>query len=194
MRILDLPSALCTLQRWVEAQLLRVKQRVLGILAKHPRLQPVAHHVMAPHLWRIQHESVARAVAIGFFLAFVLPVGRSITAALCSIGLRANIPVSALATFITNPFNIGFWLWLAYELGSWLLGSRQALTRNDAALDAHGIVVWMHQVGWPAVLGMAIFAVFFALLGYATVHLLWRLRVVIKRHNRHRCSLKRSNA
>lgn len=181
------------LAQWFTGQLSRIKQRVLGLLARHPRLQPVACYVMAPHLWRLQHESVARAVAIGFFLAFVLPVGRSITASLCSIGLRANIPVSAIATFITNPINIGFWLWLAYELGSWIMGQPAALARADAPLNMAGVMVWMHHVGWPAALGMLIFAVFFAVLGYVCVQLLWRLRVGAKRQARQRACPKQQH-
>ncbi|MGY8905135.1 MAG: DUF2062 domain-containing protein [Burkholderiales bacterium] len=182
----DTASSSAALQRWLKRQLLRVKVRVLAVLDAHPRLQPVARHVLAPHLWRIQHASVARGVAIGFFLAFVLPFGRGLTAALLSIMLRANIPVAALATFITNPINLGFWLWLAYELGHWLLGIPATGSEASASLNGASVVVWMQHVGWPAAVGMGVFAVSLSLLGYAGVHLLWLAQLTLKRRARAR--------
>lgn len=179
-------SSSAALQRWFKRQLLRVKVRVLALLDAHPRLQPVAHHVLAPHLWRLQHEPVARGVAIGFFLAFVLPFGRGLSAAFISIMLRANIPVAALATFITNPINLGFWLWLAYQLGHWLLGIPATATASEAAAapNSASVVVWMQHVGWPAAVGMGVFAVSTSALGYAGVHLFWRVQLALKRQTR----------
>lgn len=182
----DTATPTASLQRWFKRQLLQVKLRVLALIDAYPRLQPLAHHVLAPHLWRMQHESVARGVAIGFFLAFVLPFGRGLSAALCSMVLRANIPVAALSTFITNPINLGFWLWLAYQLGAWLLGTPNPLAPSGAPQGNAGIVVWMQHVGWPAAVGMGVFAVSMAVLGYAGVHLFWRLRLAAKRYARRR--------
>ena len=45
-------------------------------LASHPLLRPVARQLLAPHLWHLQHEAVARGVAIGAFWAFALPFGQ----------------------------------------------------------------------------------------------------------------------
>jgi hypothetical protein len=47
------------------------------ILAAHPWLRPVAGRLLDPQLWRLQHESVARGVAVGIFWAFVLPVAQN---------------------------------------------------------------------------------------------------------------------
>ena len=41
---------------------------------------------------------------------------------------------------------------------------------------------WLQRFGWPAVLGMAIFAAVGAVGGYVVVNLIWRLRVWFKRH------------
>src|SRR5665647_3320650 len=41
-------------------------------LAAHPWLKPVAHRLLEPGLWHVQHEAVARGVAIGLFWAFAL--------------------------------------------------------------------------------------------------------------------------
>lgn len=157
-------------------------------LAAHPWLKPVAHHLLAPGLWHVQHEAVARGVAIGLFWAFALPVAQMLAAAIHCIWWRGNIPVAVGATLVTNPFTIGFWLWLAYKLGSLILGlAPHEVAKGSAALEAvstsagFDVLAWLQRFGWPAVLGMAIFAVVGAVGGYVVVNLIWRLRVWFKR-------------
>ncbi len=157
-------------------------------LAAHPWLKPVAHRLLEPGLWHVQHEAVARGVAIGLFWAFALPVAQILMATIHCIWWRGNIPVAAGATLVTNPFTIGFWLWLAYKLGSLILGiAPHEVAAGSAALQAvsasagFDALAWLRHFGWPAVLGMAIFAVAGSVGGYVLVNLVWRLRVWFKR-------------
>ncbi len=149
-------------------------------LAAHPWLRSVAGRLLEPQLWRMQHEAVARGVAVGMFWAFVIPVGQVAAAALHCVVWRANIPVAAAMTMLTNPFTIGFWLWLAYQVGVLVLGEPVA----GAAPQGVGIVAWLAEFGWPTVLGMGIFAVGGAALGYLCVKLAWRWSVLYKRSRR----------
>lgn len=150
------------------------------VLAANPWLQPVAKRLLNPQLWRLQHESVARGVAVGIFWAFVIPVAQIVVAAAHCVWWRANIPVAAAMTMITNPLTIGFWLWLAYQLGALLLGESFHVADSSSV----GVLAWLAKFGWPTVLGMGIFAVGGATLGYILVKLVWRLRVVLKRRAR----------
>lgn len=150
------------------------------VLSAHPWLKPVADRVLEPQLWRFQHEAVARGVAVGTFWAFVIPFAQILVAAAHCTLWRANIPAAAAMTMVTNPLTIGFWLWLAYQLGALLLGEPAS-----AALAAGaGTPSWLAEYGWPTVLGMGLFAVGGAALGYVLVHLVWRLRVALKRRAR----------
>ena len=146
-------------------------------------LRPIAHRLQEPRLWHVQHEAVARGVAIGLFWAFAIPVGQFAVAAAHSVWWRANIPVAAGITLITNPFTIGFWLWLAYRVGSFLLGAPPMAPRAEG----DSLVAWMASYGGPAMLGMGIFAVGGAAAGYLIVALVWRLRVYLKRRQRGSC-------
>ena len=157
-------------------------------LAAHPWLKPVAHRLLEPGLWHVQHEAVARGVAIGLFWAFALPVAQILVATVHCVWWRGNIPVAAGMTLITNPFTIGFWLWLAYKLGSLILGlAPHEVAAGSAALEAlspgagFDVIGWLEQFGGPAVLGMAIFAVVGASSAYVVVNLIWRWRVWFKR-------------
>ena len=149
-------------------------------LAAHPWLRPVAHRLLDRQLWRLQHEAVARGVAIGIFWAFAVPVAQFALATLNCVWWRANIPVAAGMTLVTNPFTIGFWLWLAYRLGSLVLDAPPPVALADGA----GLLAWLGSFGAPALLGMGIFALCGALTGYLVVKLAWRVRVGVKRWRR----------
>lgn len=149
-------------------------------LASHPWLKPVAHRVLDPQLWRLQHEAVARGVAIGIFWAFAIPVAQFALATLSCVWWRANIPVAAAMTLATNPFTIGFWLWLAYQLGSLVLDAPPPVALADGA----GMLSWLGSFGAPAMLGMGIFALCGAMTGYLAVKLAWRVHVGVKRRRR----------
>ncbi len=84
-------------------------------------------------------------------------------------------------TMLTNPLTIGFWLWLAYQTGARVLGEPLA----SGASPVDGAQSWLSAFGWPTLLGMGMFAVGGAALGYLGVKLIWRLRIWVKRR-RHR--------
>jgi uncharacterized protein len=153
-------------------------------LAAHPWLKPVAHRLLEPRLWQVQHEAVARGVAIGIFWAFAIPFAQFIAATAHSVWWRANIPVAAGMTLITNPLTAGLWLWLAYQVGGLVLDAPPMvpLSDSDSLLD------WLAAFGAPAVLGMAIFALVGGAAGYLLVKLFWRLRIWFKRRSRIRGS------
>ena len=150
------------------------------VLSAHPWLQPVADRVLHPQLWRLQHEAVARGVAVGTFWAFVIPFAQIVAAAAHCTWWRANIPAAAAMTMVTNPLTIGFWLWLAYQTGAMVLG--EPVLQGPEAM--HDKVSWLTEFGWPTALGMGLFAVGGALGGYVAVKVVWRTRVLLKRRSR----------
>ncbi|MBP9907703.1 MAG: DUF2062 domain-containing protein [Rhodoferax sp.] len=160
----------------------RVRQALpsRNALAEHPWLAPFASRLLDPQLWRPQHEAVARGVAVGTFWAFVLPVAQIVVATAHCTWWRANIPAAAAMTMVTNPLTIGFWLWLAYQAGVLVMGERLVA----GAVPSEGSVSWLAEFGWPTVLGMGMFAVGGAALGYVGVKLIWRLRIWLKRRVR----------
>ena len=154
--------------RWIER--LKASLPTQEVLAAHPWLKPIAHRLRDPALWHAEPESVARGVAIGIFWAFAIPLAQFVAAAAHSVWWRANIPVAAGVTLITNPFTLGFWLWLAYRLGSTLLDAPAYVPLAEGA----SVLQWLTSMGGPAILGMGIFAVAGSLCGYFAVKLVWR--------------------
>ena len=151
-------------------------------LAAQPWLKPIAAHLLDPKLWTAQHESVARGAAIGVFWAFVIPFAQIIFAAAHCVWWRANIPVAAAITFITNPFTVGFWLYLAYNVGSLVIDAPPP----SAIPEGAAISQWLIAIGWPAVLGMGLFAVGGAAASYMLVKVGWHLHIAWKIRQRRR--------
>jgi uncharacterized protein len=138
-------------------------------LARQRWLGPLAHRLAEHGLWHAKTEAVARGVAIGLFWAFVVPFAQVLFAAAHCVWWRANIPVAAAVTFITNPFTVGGWLYLAYRLGSLFVAPQVG------APVAEGAWAQLQALGWPTVVGMGLFATVGALSGYLLVRIGSRL-------------------
>ena len=134
-------------------------------------LRPFAHLFSHPSLWHLNRRSVPRALAIGLFAAFILPVGQFILAALLAVGIRANVPLAAAATLVSNPLTFPPIYIGAYKMGSALLGSGRA----DSVADDIGSKLL--NVSGPTALGLLIFALAGAALGYLIGTLWWRLKL-----------------
>lgn len=146
-------------------------------LAANTWLKPIAHRLLEPALWHVEREGVARGVAIGVFWAFAIPFAQFIAAAAHCVWWRANIPVAAAVTLITNPFTVGFWVWLAYKLGRLLLNAPAPVVIADGA----SLVQWIASFGGPALLGMGIFAVFGSAASYVLVKIIWTVGMRLKK-------------
>ncbi|WP_241557423.1 DUF2062 domain-containing protein [Croceibacterium ferulae] len=146
-------------------------------------LAPIAHRFLSPELWRFTRRSVPRGVALGLFAGFIVPVGQIFLAAFLALPVRANVPVAAAATFLTNPFTLPFFLVLANRLGHWVLfldqaTGGQAPERLDG--DAWAFMGWFVEVAGATALGYLILAIVGAIIGYAVAALVWRLVVARK--------------
>jgi uncharacterized protein len=166
-------------------------------LEKHRWLKPVASRLSDPTLWRLREEPVARGVAIGMFWAFVVPIAQILFAAAHCVWWRANIPVAAGVTLITNPLTIGFWLWLAYHLGSWILPGAGLPPATEAPGSVATDGSWwstIGSIGLPTVVGMGSFAIGGAAAGYVLTRLgarawaAWRWRRALSRRGSRRGS------
>lgn len=139
-------------------------------------LRPVAHRVLAPELWRFTRRSVPRGVALGTVVGFLVPVAQTPVAALLALPARANVPVAALTTFITNPLTTPL-IWTAgYYVGRWVLRLDRHVPGQpirDAA--SSGWVQWLMSDAAPALaVGLLILTAIAALAGWAISVLGWR--------------------
>ena len=122
-------------------------------------------------LWHVTRHSVSKAVAVGIFAAYLpIPLEMAVAAVLAFI-VRANLPISVILIWISNPFT---WVILwgpPYLLGAALLGEAeepmQLMTR-----------VWIEQHFSALMLGCMIVGLAMATAAYFSVQLLWRMDVI----------------
>lgn len=131
-----------------------------------------------PKLWRWSRRGVALGVALGVFFGLLIPLAQIPLTAAAAIVLRANLPVAAASTLITNPVTFGPVYYAAYRLGSWLTG--ETSPPAEAAIDVSAPDVekslWQRIVtlGKPLLVGLASMAAIAGLLTYAVIDLIWR--------------------
>jgi len=147
-------------------------------------VKPVAHRVLAPELWRFSRRSVPRGVALGLLVGiFLLIPGLQIAgAALLALPFRANVPVAAAMTFLSNPATTPFILAMSYYIGSKMLGRTGDMSHIMGLIERHaGLGEWtrwlLSETAPVLLLGLAIVSIVTALIGYLIASWLWRGRL-----------------
>lgn len=156
-------------------------------MAQNKYLAPIAHRFLSPELWRFTRRSVPRGVALGLFAAFIIPVGQIFLSAFLALPTRANVPLAALITFVTNPFTLPFWLVVANRIGEFLLRFNvYGVTLPDASAnaDSWGLLTMIYEMGLATILGGAVLAVVSPVLGWLISGWVWRAIVYRKRAKR----------
>jgi uncharacterized protein len=150
-------------------------------IAANRWLRPFAHHLLRNDLWHFNRRSVPRGVALGLFIAPIVPVAHTGVAAIAAIPVRANIMISAAITWVINPFTIPPFYYAAYKVGSYVLGKEENVATSGVAhratAQATHWLSWLVDKSGPAALGTLILATIIAALGYLVSSLLWRVRV-----------------
>ena len=138
-------------------------------------LRPFASALHDPKLVSVQRRSVVPAVGIGLFCAWIpLPV-QFVCAALTALFARANVPVAALSTLVTNPVTMAPMFYLAFRVGQALLGERERPFNFElswAWFRGDFLDLWQ-----PLITGCLVLASASSLLAMIGLDVVWRLSV-----------------
>lgn len=148
-------------------------------LEAHPWLNRLAPHLAHPKLWNWSRRSVATGVAVGLFIGLMIPMAQILLAAAAAIVLRANIPIAAFATLVTNPLTVPPIYYAAYQLGAWVMG----IPTPPMASLADPAAFWhnLGTIGMPLLTGLGIAASVSAIVSYLLISRVWVWRVAAKR-------------
>ncbi|MBD3730274.1 MAG: DUF2062 domain-containing protein [Sphingomonadales bacterium] len=157
-------------------------------MAQNKYLAPIAHRFLSPELWRFTRRSVPRGVALGIFAGFIIPVGQIFLAAFLALPARANVPLAALVTFVTNPFTLPFWLVVANKVGRVVLKIDAVAAGGAARAEIEsGRWSWFFEIGKLAgvtAFGFVVLAIVGAAVGYLVSGVVWRLIIARRRARR----------
>lgn len=158
-------------------------------------LGPALHH---PRLWHLSRRGLAMGMAIGVFFGLLIPIAQIPFSAAAAVALRANVPAAMASTLVTNPVTFGPVYFVAWKLGSALLGEStagQAPPTMAAPAEVDEQAGWWRRtvaaitgVGKPLLLGLAILASAIGVLTYFVVSWIWAARVWWSRKRRRRAA------
>ncbi|MCU7959695.1 MAG: DUF2062 domain-containing protein [gamma proteobacterium symbiont of Bathyaustriella thionipta] len=151
---------------------------------------PVLH---SPYLWHLNRRSASSAFANGLFWACIPIPSQMVAAAVCSIFMRANLPLSVALVWLTNPLTMIPAFYFNYLVGSWLLGVE--LPERDFEPTVQWFSNSISHIWQPLFAGSVLVGLVAGSLGYISIRLLWRLHLVrrIKARKQHRLRQKELN-
>lgn len=154
-------------------------------------IRPFAHRVLRSELWRFTRRSVPRGVALGMLVGIIVPFAQILFAALLSTTVRANVPIAALTTFITNPATTpAIWV-AAYWVGGWLLrvDAATVVAPVNTAIeqtDLQRFLEWLTGATIVTAFGLVVIAVVSAAVSYVLASFGWRWLIARKWGRRRR--------
>lgn len=159
------------------------KARIKRYLPSPERIKslPPFHYLgirfSAPVLWMINRNTISRATAIGLFCAYLPMPLEMLPAALLAILWRANLPLSIVLVWLSNPFT-----WIVVYTPPYLLGA--ALLGETGISISHITIEAMMQQLAALWIGCLMFGVALACAGYFAVRVVWRMVVINNRDKR----------
>ncbi len=143
---------------------------------EHKNLQFFGTLLHNPNLWHLNRESVARAFAIGLFMAFVPIPFQMIPATAFAIFFHANLPISVALVWISNPVTTAPIFYFCYLVGTWILGAPAQDIQFEMTwewLTSGFLAIWQ-----PFLLGCFFVSTVLSVTGYFAMHGFWRWHVV----------------
>ena len=128
-----------------------------------------------PALWHVDRRGSCQALALGLFICCLPVPGHTVLAVLGAFYWRVNLPVALASVWANNPLTFGPIYYFGYKLGSWLLQHKARRFPDQITLD--WLMMEFKHIWAPLWLGGIVEGLLFALIGYATLDLAWRLSI-----------------
>lgn len=112
------------------------KKQLKKILPTHEKIKEqkmlkiFGNFLYKPSLWSLSRKKVLMGVFIGVFVCFIPMPFQMFLSSFLAILLNANLPISFILIFISNPITMPFMYYVAYELGAFLLNQSQHIQFN----------------------------------------------------------------
>lgn len=146
------------------------------VIRRIPLLPRFTALLKGPNAWHMNRRSVARAALIGIFSAFLPVPFQMVIAAFLALNFRANIPIAVGLVWISNPITIPPIFYATYQLGTLILDTPSREFSIQLSLEwffTELINIWQ-----PMLVGSLVAGIIFAIIGYISVRIMWRVHVV----------------
>lgn len=117
-----------------------------------------------PNLWHMNRHSVTKAIAIGLFWGCIPMPFQMVAAAFFAVWLNANLPLSVMTVWFSNPITMPPIFYFEYLVGTWVLGMPPLGFEYE--LSWAWLESRLYSVGVPMYLGSLIVGAGAAGMGY----------------------------
>ena len=159
--------------------------KVSDLTTKYKILGVFGSTLLHQDLWKLRRHPFSVGVAVGLFWCLIPIPFQMVMAALFSLLLRSNLPISLLLCWITNPITMAPIFYFNYRAGVIMLESSALQYKEIAAAD--NISQFLAIIGnlWqPLYFGSFVLATSFAICGYMLSSSLWKLVIMRQWHSR----------
>ena len=144
-------------------------------IKNHKSLSLFGEMLHAPNLWHMNRKSIAGAFAIGLFFAWWPVPFQMVLAAAAAIWFRMNLPLSVVLVWITNPVTMPVMFYIAYVVGTWIIGVPATAFHFELTLD--WLMTGLSVIWKPFLTGCLVLATISSLIAYGTIQILWRISI-----------------
>jgi uncharacterized protein (DUF2062 family) len=145
------------------------------VVKTHKSLQFLGHLLHDPNLFHLNRHSVAGAMFVGLFVAFLPIPGQMPVAALLALLCRVNLPISVALVWITNPLTMAPVFYTTYELGRWILDAPAIHVSLDISWS--WFKTELPKLWQPLLLGSVLTGLACGTSGYVCMQMFWRWHV-----------------
>ena len=145
-------------------------------IREHKHLQFLGTLLHDPNILHLNRYSVSGAFALGLFWAFIPIPFQMVFAAIGSIWLRVNLPISVALVWITNPFTLAPIYYFCYKIGTWILGD--PVRELEFQMTYEWVMQELGVIWLPLLVGCLLVSIISSFLGYFVIRGFWRLHVI----------------
>lgn len=143
----------------------------------------LADMLSEPNFWHLNRRSVSRAFALGLFWGAIPMPFQMVASALIAMRIGANVPLSIVVVWYSNPITMPPIFYFEYLVGTWLLQMPSLPFEYELSVE------WMLErafdIGVPMYLGALVVGLVIAALGHFIVNFLWVQNVRKRWRTRH---------
>lgn len=145
-------------------------------IKNNPALHFLGDLLHDPNLFHLNRHSVSVAFFWGLFVALLPIPGQMPAAAMAALVFRCNLPITIALTWMTNPFTMPFFFFIAYQVGRVILQTDAIMIQPE--LSWSWIKSEFGHLWKPLLTGSVISGLFFGAVGYFGMQFFWRWQVV----------------
>lgn len=162
-------------------------------IQNHKTLRWLGKLLEDPNLLHLNKYSVSGAVSIGIFVALMPVPFQMVIAALMALLIRANLPISVVLVWISNPITMPPIFYFTYLVGAQIL--QIPLPDIKFELTAEWFMQELDAIWQPLLFGSLLVGLICAIIGNVIVRILWRMHVIKNwKLRKERKRIKRENA